>query len=241
MRTIMSLAVLVIVLLLTSYLVYLENAHNKIAPTEAKVRHLAEKSDPQFDMLFLSTKREENLTRMGLTGALLKDTLRQAQRNEDELAGKLTRLLNESAEPDKLVADICGRTNDRRPRYGAIAWLVVDEKGERRPIDLARVTKLERQDWAVGSSVDEIYKHLELADGPHPDATLMGVAGILLKQEEKVLQDYKPWGSGLVIGQWSWEDVIKTYPGIAAWSRDYFALMHVTLELANSEEGVCNG
>lgn len=238
LRPILVSAALFIAMAASAYIIYDENAHSEIAPTEAVVKHLAAATDPLPDQEFSPGKREANFQRYGLEGELLKETLDLTTRYDDRFRKKLSQLVADVTDPTALGDDLCGRTQDRRPRYGALAWLIKQDKSERRPMDLDRLSRLERQEWATTAPIDKVYVAVELRDGRAANATLMAVAGIIARQEEKVLNGYAPWGEGLFQG-WSWGDVTKQHPGIEELSRQYFAEMHLLLEIVHGEDGIC--
>ncbi len=238
LRPILVTAALFIAVSTSGYIVYDENVHDGFAPTEALVKHLAAASDPLTDQVFSPGNREANFKRYGLDGELLKETLDLAIRYDDRFHKKLSQLVADATDLTAMGDDLCGRTQDVRPRYGALGWLIKQDKSQRRPVDLDRLSRLERQEWVVTAPIGKVYTTVELADGRQPDATLMAIAGIISIEEEKVINGYAPWGAGLFRG-WSWKDVTALHPGIEDLTRQYFAQMHLLLEIVHGEEGIC--
>lgn len=228
---------------LTGYLVFLElrpdeRGTNRIAPAERKPRTIKETTDPLFDLRYGSAERRTNLTTMGLDEAAVDRVVLKIRRMEDRDKTRLVKAIDDAADPKELTAALCGRTSDVRPRYGALRFLVQDDRGTRRALDLRRITRLERQEWSKADLIGEVYRQLELTDGRKPDAPLMGVAAILLQKENDALQGLAPWDR-TSLGTWSWSDLEAEHPGIEARTLDYFALMHLVVEIAQSEGGLC--
>lgn len=228
---------------LTGFLVYLEitpdgSGVNRIAPAERKPRTIKETTDPLFDMRYSSAERKTNLGRMGLSDDLITKIELRIRRLEDREKQRLVQSIDDAEDPKDLTAALCGRTSDLRPRYGALRFLVEEDRGTRRAVDLRRLTRLERQEWSRADLIGEVYRQLELTDGRKPDAPLMGVAAILLKKENDALQGLSPWDR-TNFGSWSWDDLKAEHPGIEERTIDYFALMHLVVEIAQAEGGLC--
>ena len=68
----------------------------------------------------------------------------------------------------------------------------------------------------------------------------MGIAAILAARERDVLEKNSPWGPGLT-QRWSWASVMEEEPGVRDKVTKYFAAMHLVVELATAEDGVCGG
>jgi len=216
-----------------------ESGTNLIAPTAAKVQQIVRHQDKLLDLEYTKANREANFKRMGMPDELAASTVQAARRLEDAHRDKLKALLSSTGDPVSLGNALCGRTNQRRPRYAALAFLVEERKGERMVVNVARASSLKVQEWAVLSPIDKIYSKLELTDGRKDDATLMAIAGILAAQEETVLEGMKPWSDSVTGLRWSWSEVKKTYPTVEEKCIQYFALMHILVELAGEEGGLC--
>ena len=67
----------------------------------------------------------------------------------------------------------------------------------------------------------------------------MAIAAIMTGKESDLLAGHNPWGSGLLPGSWSWEKVVELHPGIEERVIEYFALMHLFVEQATSDGGIC--
>jgi len=196
-------------------------------------------TDPLIDITYTSTNREHNFKAFGMDAAMVKSALDRARRYED--TGKVDRLrllMSDASEPTELADALCGQGTQIRPRYGAMRFLVADVNGSRRPVDLDRVSSLQREDWSRASPIDSVYLDAELAKDRKEDATLMAVSAILAAHEQDLLNGYKPWGRGLA-ATWSWKQVKKKFPGIDQGVQEYFVLMHIAVEVANEDGGIC--
>jgi len=217
-----------------------------IPPTEAQSKGSAGQQDPLLGIEFTKEQRESNFASFGMNASMVKRTM-------DEINGldksanreKLSEMLAANqGDRSQLQAALCGTTNDQRPRYGALQYLVEDIRGERRVMELRSMPGvLRRQDWAQSSPWTEVYRQIELVgDRREEDATIMAVAAILLGQEDLVLDYLEPWGLQGT-DEWSWEMVntkssLKRYKAETRVS-DYFALFHLVAELAHEDGGIC--
>ena len=68
----------------------------------------------------------------------------------------------------------------------------------------------------------------------------MAIASILLNKESELLDHNAPWGRGIT-GQWSWDKVKKENAGVEERVIEYLATMHLLIELAQAEGGLCDG
>lgn len=242
-RFILALLAMISLAGLTGYLVFLElrpdeRGTNRIAPAEREPRTIKETTDPLFDLRYGPAERRTNLAAMGLQEADIERVILKIRRMEDREQTRLVQAMDDAADPKELSAALCGRTSDLRPRYGALRFLVQEDRGTRRALDLRRITRLERQEWSRADLIGEVYRQLELTDGRKPDAPLMGVAAILLQKENDALQGLAPWDR-TSLGTWSWSDLEAEHPGIGERTLDYFALMHLVVEIAQAEGGLC--
>lgn len=214
-------------------------ATEEIAVGDEEADFVARQTDPLIDLVFSSSNREANLKAFGLEPGMVTAALDMARRYED--TGKVDRLrllMTNAAEPTELADALCGQDTRVRPQYGAMRFLVAEVQGERRPVDLERVSSLQREDWSRASPIDGVYNDAELAQDRKADATLMAIAAILAGKEQDLLNGYKPWGRGLA-ATWSWKQVQKKVPGIEKRTLEYFVLMHLAVEVANEEGGIC--
>lgn len=235
-------AVTLILAGVNAYLVYLEyNWHEQyrgIAPSEFQAKHEVDSEDPLLDMRYIPGNRKANMERFGLPEDMVSAVLDRMRDIDDRHKERLALALDAVSDPTQLSDALCGQTNQVRPHYGALRYFVEETAGVRRAVRVERITQVERQEWSKLSPIGEVYSHAELAEERKPDTTLMAMASILLGKETDLLNDYKPWGRGFA-GTWSWKQVVKENPGIDKLLVEYFALMHVAVELATGEDGLC--
>lgn len=213
--------------------------NEQVEQSAEKLRRENKPKDPLLDLRYTPSDRKANFKAFGMPDEMVAKTVSQTRFFEDKYKRKITLMLRDAAEPTAVADALCGQTNQVRPRYGALRFLVVEDKGLRHAIDLQRVSRLEKQEWAVRSPIDAVYSKIELASERQDDATLMAIAAIMSGREEDVQQGHAPWGSGLVPGSWSWKRVKKEEPGIEKRLVDYFALMELFVEIATGDEGIC--
>ena len=208
--------------------------------TTAEGRVLAKATDPLLNIRYTEAKRASNLEAFGLDEALVADTTTRIRDYDDRYRTRIEFLFENAGDREALEDALCGQAGIR-PRYGALRYLIEEQKdGSRTPINLQRATTLEWQDWSKGAPIGAVYSEVELAEDRQPDATLMGVAGILTLREQDVLERNSPWGPGLA-QRWSWDVVLEEEAGVRDKIVKYFAAMHLVVEMATAEGGVCGG
>ena len=242
MRPIIAVASAVILLGLNGFLAYKElspdeTGRNNLAPSEARVRHEKTRKDPLFDQKYVTADRERNLQQWGLDGELLARTTKAIRLLDERQRDRLRVLVQDTEDPQAFIEAVCGFTNDRRPRYGALEYVIEIRRSQRMPLDLGKTAILRRQEWAVTGLVDGVYNEVELQDNPPADSTRMAVAAVLTGQEQAVLEGQAPWGRGA--GSWDWERVLEEHPGVDEQVVQTLALVHVLLEAAFAPEGPC--
>ena len=235
MRSVMVGACLVMSIGVTGYLLYKE----QIVPPEVTATHVALKADPLLQTRYTEGRRKTNMKAFGLTESMQASAIERMRRIEQEHKRKIEILVNNAPDPNSLAGALCGQTSQIRPRYGALRFLVKENKGRRDPIQISRVTGLEQQDWSQVAPIGDVFGKLELSEERQEDATLMAIAAILEQREQDALESYAPWGRGLLPGAWSWTKVNETYPGLSERVVEYFALMHLFVEYATSDDGLC--
>ncbi|MBN1336757.1 MAG: hypothetical protein JXB39_12435 [Deltaproteobacteria bacterium] len=229
-------AVLVGALGVNGYLVI----HERIAVGESEARHRTRKEDPLIDLPYTSASRSSDFGRFGLVGPLLTQAVERVQEQDEANRALLKDRIENVGDPDLFLKTFC-RT-DRGglpPHYSGLAWLVQDEGGRRSAISVPRITSLEPGEWASRSPIAEVYATVELNDDRKPDATVMGLAAILLGREDEAIHRRSPWGQGLG-GRWSWERLQKEDVGIADQVMQYLVLLHLTMEIVTAEGGFCS-
>jgi hypothetical protein len=232
---------LVAVLAVNGYLLFQEekNYFSKLQTT-AEGRVLAGETDPLLGLRFSSSQRETNFLAFGLDEAQTAEAMKRLRDYEDRYTDRIKFLFENAGDRESLEQALCGQAGVR-PRYGALRFLVEEQKdGSRRPINLQRATKLEWQEWSKAAPIGAVYAEVELADERKEDATRMGIAAILAGREQDVLEKNSPWGPGLT-QRWSFSAVTEEVPGIEDKLLKYFAAMHLVVELATDEAGICAG
>jgi len=213
-----------------------------IAPTEAQATSSAGQQDPLIGIDYIASSREENLALFGMDEDMLSATMKAIKKLDGRTKKSTLRALLDSPTGDRafLQSALCGATNDQRPRYGALQLLVEAKDGDRFVMDLKSLQgSLAAQDWTGASPWSEVYRKIELVgERREANATLMGVAAILLEEEESVLDLLEPWGTQ-GSADWSWKTVEEDHPGIGESLIRYFALFHVVAELAHADGGIC--
>jgi hypothetical protein len=210
-----------------------------ISGVEQGSKQLIRAEDP-LRISYVAAERENNMKTFGLDEAKAKQASKKVQDLQDDYGERLTVLLREAGDPNQLADALCGETQDVRPRYGALRYIINEEKGRRQVVNLRRVSGIEAQDWYLLSSVGEVYREAELLDDRQPDATVMAIAAILLAKESELLDHNAPWGRGIAL-QWSWDKVKKENAGVEERVIEYLATMHLLVELAQAEGGLCDG
>ncbi len=214
---------------------------NQIAPTRVRAQQQVRVDDPLIDMRFYETEREANFLAMGLPAKMAKEATRRANTIHTSKEGqRLKALLKDAAQPVELADALCGQPSRVRPRYAAMRFLVTERRGgDRLPIELQRTGQIRMEAWAETTQIDYIFKKFELIEARKDDATLMGIAAVLADQEEAAVEGNAPWAPSIGLSRWSWDTVKKKFPGIEGKCINYFALMHVAVEYALAEGGIC--
>lgn len=214
-----------------------ENLEPPVKPDDPAV---VKKDRIQAELVWTADLRNENLSLMGLPSDLVDRVIAKIKREKKERAVAFREVLKN--QEDLAVGVFCAAA-DPPTRYAALSLLVVDDGNQRRPFEAMEIAEFAGQDWYAGGRVKDIYKSVELVpDGAyHPDATFMGIAAILLKEEEKVIKAEWPWGSGTLSNGWSSSGVLRDYNKLKIDDKivGYFALMHLFAELANEDGGIC--
>ena len=225
-----------------AYLLYTEYAwhpeYHGIAPSEFQPRHVTDDNDPLLQLQPVAADREKNLKAFGLPDPMVKKTLDRLRDLDDRQKDRVTLLLQNVDDPAQLEDAFCGQTQQVRPRYGGLRFLVEETQDMRRPIQIDRISGFQRQKWTRTAPIDEVYRTAELGEDKHEDATLMALAALMLKKEDDLLEGRKPFGRGLA-STWSWDTVKKQNPGIEDRLVEYFALMHLCWELMAGPGGQC--
>lgn len=213
--------------------------HMDAQKQEAEVL-LSTNTDPLMDTYQTrSANREKDFVAWGLDEAQVVEALKKTRGLEDMHEKRIQAWFNNPSEPEELRDYICGDAG-KKPRYWGLALLVTEDASgqRRRVINPGKIQELEEQDWSLKAPINEVYRTLELSLERKDDATRMGVAALMAGEEDLALEGVKPFGSGLV-GSWSWKGAAALSPGLEERVITYFALLHLVLEEAWSEQGFC--
>lgn len=215
------------------------NGEMNIPPDEEGVVVRSNEQDQLLGLSYVPADRRKNLKAFGLSDPLIDRTMRSIVNYERNSLDRIDALILDAPDLDQVHQAFCGRSNFNRPRYEALKFLVYEKSGRRNVINLDEANGLNYFDWADRAPIAGVYKALELRveDARKDDATLMGVAAILLKAEDFAIEGDSPWGRGP--HKWSWEDVVKKYDGAEELVVMYFAMFHVFAERMYTEDGLC--
>jgi hypothetical protein len=213
--------------------------HMDVQKEEAEVL-LSTNTDPLMDTYQTrSANREQDYRSWGLDEVQLVAAMKKTRGLEDLHGKRVQAWFSNPAEPEDLRDYICGDTG-KKPRYWGLSLLVTEDASgqRRRVINPGKVQELEEQDWSLKAPINEVYRTVELNLERKDDATRMGVAALMAGEEDLALEGVKPFGSGLV-GSWSWKGAAELSAGLDERVITYFALLHLVLEEAWSEQGFC--
>ena len=214
-------------------LLWLEHVEPPRGSSDAK----NEVSDKLLDLTFIASDRFQNFVDMGLPEDLAKASSEKARRlsSKTRLNG-FQQMLQDAR--DEVMPFACSNTG-LHPRYAMSAFLLVAENDELKVIEPTAVA-FEVGEWYSESRIVDVYNTLELNPKRQADATLMGMAAVILKQEEKVIYSDPPFNHNSLMGSgWGWDRVDKAYPSAKKKIINYFSMMHVIGELASARDGVC--
>lgn len=195
----------------------------------------------QSDLVWVAENRRRNFELMGLPPDMADEAVGYVKREYKERREALAAALK--AQED-LTSRIFCKSADPPTRYAAMSVLVVPADGEGMQVRVAaEIADFEGQDWYAQAPIRAVYTHLELADEGdyHPDATLMGVAALMLGEGDKVVNMEYPWGTGTLTNAWSYSALQADYQKKKI--RDklvrYFSVMALLAEISNADNGIC--
>ena len=191
--------------------------------------------DPLLNIQYISSNRDKHLADFGLPKQM-RDAAFKKMTSFAKRKANISEWLQ--AEQDTLTPVFCA--GGLSQRYAALSVLVVNDSDLRRVYKPKALFTLEEQAWYDPVVVNQVYEHVEVTANRNDDATVMGVAAILLSREKDVLEGASPWGSSF-FGSWSLEEVLLMDANIEDDLVNYFAMMYVITEIANgsSEGGIC--
>lgn len=215
-------------------------SENMLPPDKTTNASVVIKDRTLADIYFVPDDRRMNFERFGMPNDLADRAVAAAKKMRKERGVAFQSVLTN--QEDLLAAAFCEAANPPT-RYAAMSVLVIPDGNTRRVLDPMEISELEGQDWYAGGHVRDVYQKLELADDAsyHIDATFMGIAAILMAEEDKVINQEYPWGKGTLSSAWSPGGMLGDYNGKKVDDRivNYMATMHVFAELAREEGGIC--
>jgi hypothetical protein len=140
--------------------------------------------DPLSKLKLTATNRRKNFEQFGLPEDLVDKADKAATRLSQERGKEWLALMSDPANSQLATAAFCEeRGADSLPvRYQALSLLVAEEDNARKVIEPHDLTALAAQEW-FGVKVNDVFEIVELEEGRQADATAMGIAAILVKQE----------------------------------------------------------
>lgn len=201
--------------------------------------------DELFGMRFNAAEREGNIGKMGFGPEEIRailariGDLEEKYRVKDPKFNQIAVRIEAADDQDGLAAAFCGTGSTLPVRYAALAYLVEERDGRLKAVDVDEVSSFQYAEWAKAARIQAAYEGGDRTKDRKEDATRMVLAAILARDEATLLERKSPWGGGFLSG-WSWGDVKKKHPGIEKRLNDYVALMHLALETANVEGGLCS-
>ena len=193
-----------------------------------------EYDDRLGDLVYSKGNRDTNLEAFGLSAEQIK-TARKYFRRYEKMETQIRARLKKSDED--LTGIFCSRTEEIRPRYAAIEYLILEDNGDRVVWDPKANSTFNAQSWAAVVSLETIYEDIERGRTELKASTLMVATAFVSKNEELLISRQEPWGrSGR---SWNWEDAQKQAGAATARSIEYLAIMHYVTEIANGDEGIC--
>lgn len=220
----------------------------EVTPSLKSVKAPKQQQDLLLTMQFSVTNREKNLLAFGFSneevGKIKAHIIQLSEILEvekDPGNNLIRRRLAAVDDQDSLELSFC--RSDRIPvRYAAMRFLVV-KSGANLQIYNFGDAELKAQDWFTSAEIESVYQKADLVPTPYPDAARMAFAAILGGKEsmQALNEGRPPFGSNLLGGNWSWEDVGKKYGrGLLDRTMNYAALLHLVEEVAFSDGGICN-
>lgn len=217
----------------------------EIVAPDAKTKAEERAQDALFGMRFNAAEREGNLGKMGFGPDEVKTILQRIGDLEEKYKVKDPSLnqiqvrIDSAEDQDGLAAGFCGTGSTLPVRYAALEYLVEERDGKLKAVDVEEISSFQRGEWAAQARIQAAYEEGDRTKDRKEDATRMTLAAILARDEGTLLEHKSPWGGGFLSG-WSWDDVKKTHKGIDKRLFDYVALLHLVLETAGAEGGLCS-
>jgi hypothetical protein len=219
--------------------------NEEIAPPDAATKAEERRKDELFGMQFVPSDREANFLKMGFspeeTGNILArvKTLEEKYRVKEADFNQIVVRIEATEEEDELAAAFCGTGSTLPVRYAAMPFLIEERNGQLKAVDVDEISAFTYGKWAASARIQAAYEEGDRTEDRKEDAVRMVMAAVLAKDEGTLIEHGAPWGGGFIGGGWSWKNVMKKHPGVQQRLVEYAALMHIVLENARAENGLC--
>lgn len=216
----------------------------EVEPGPKKAKANSGPTDALADLQYNPSARESNFKKMGFdptqVAAIMSEIAGLEQRLHlgDETKNQILYLLENTDEAGPIENAFCGRYAELPGRYAATEFLIEESQGELRVRNLTEMNQFDAQEWFAGGRVSAVVSRVELVAERHEDATRMGLAAVLARDADSVLDGKAPWGASMW-NNWSWEGVVKKHESVGSKVVRYAAIMHLVLESTNGEGGLC--
>ena len=200
---------------------------------------MAEDNDIEYDdrlgdLVYSKGNRSSNLEAFGLSSDQISASKRYFRRYE-KMETQIRARLKKSDED--LTEVFCSRTEEIRPRYAALRYLILEDNGERIIWDPKANYTFNAQSWAAVISFETIYEDIERGRTELPSSTIMVATAFVSGSEDLLISRQDPFGrSGR---SWDWSEVQKQFGSSLKRSIEYLSLLHYVTEVANGDEGIC--
>lgn len=217
-----------------------------IVEPDAQTKAETKREDKLFGMNFIVPEREANIGKMGFGPDEIKDikkridTLEEKYRVKDPAYNQVLVKIESTDDQDALAAAFCGTGSTLPVRYAAMAFLLEEKDKKLQAVDLESISSFQHNEWAKSARIQTAYQEGDLAKDRKDDAVRMVMAAVLARDEATLIEHAAPWGGGFIGGGWAWSGVQKKHPGVKTRLVDYVALLHLVLETARVEGGLCS-
>ena len=205
-----------------------------------KVQTQVRYRDRLRDITYSSYERKNNLLEFGLDEKMVAQTISLIEKYEKRYKRGIESGFDKVEAIDEVTKAFCGNSSDIRPRYAVAPYLILEKNGRRQVAEIRRSTNIEYNEWALSLDLMLMYQELELRADPKTDSTKMFYAALLSKKEDMLSKRIHPWGEG---SSWKWKGVLRDSKDekikITEMLVEYFAIMHLYIERAQSSGGIC--
>ena len=136
-----------------------------------------EYDDRLGDLVYSKGNRVTNLEAFGLSSdqvSASKEYFRRYEKMETQIRARLKK------SDEDLTGVFCSRTEEIRPRYAALRYLILEDNGERIVWDPKANYTFNAQSWAAVISFETIYEDIERGRTELPSSTIMVATALSL-------------------------------------------------------------